>query len=1303
MYVIQQISVSDRNSIMQNKKGAIVQSPEYDFRTLVENCFEGMAIISPEGVPLYIAPSIESILGYTADEAINLNIAEICHEDALPVLMNVLKTACELPGKTIHYPAIQIKHKNGQWLWMEGSVTNMLHVAGINGIVDNFKDVTARIIAENRVKESENKYRSYFDNSTDGIVISVAGGAIIDANPAACAMFQMTVDEIRTAGRDKLADLTASHVQDAIKVREEKGSAKTSITFIRKDGTRFPGEINSVSYLTANGEQRTSMLIRDLTEQRESEEKLIYANRLYGFISQLNQCIVHAQDEETLLREACRIAVSQGTFRFAWIGFANPDNKRMPMAAYSGETDADLDFFHDYEYNEGGPIDRVLKGYNYFVIADINKQDNKKWNNYATSRGFKSAISIAIKRSGDTVGIFNLYSTEKHFFTADEITLLEDVTADISYALDVLEKEKMRTEAERKLKYNEHRLKETQALAHIGSWHLNLLNNTAVWSDEALRIYGIAPGNHIQPRSTWFGYVHPEDLEYVKSKTKYAVSSRLDTSFFHRIVRADGVVRNIYTIGQFEFDDSGEPLSLYGIAHDITNMKQAEEALEKSSADLEVIFENTSEGFVLIDTETKIRTFNSRAQHLLLHNTSKKAAAGKSIIDFVPENIREDYREVINRVIGGETISYDYFFRNPHGEDRWFSFVKSPVYASGKIVSVCITGSDITERKNAEAAMLEREYQYRRIVETAQEGIWILDKDDRVTFVNKKMCELLEYTDEEIIGKANTYFMDSAGKKVAARVSERRKKGIKESVDIGYITKSGKQIWAIVSATPIFDDAEEYTGVLAMSSDITEKKQLETLLEKTNNLALIGSYELELETGNLYWSSVTKQIHEVDEDYKPDLESAIQFYKSGCSRERLLKAMEEAKKFGTSWDLELEVGTAKGNFKWVRNVGNAEFADNKCVRLYGSFQDIDARKRAETEVLKAYKEKNVILESISDAFFAVDKNWFVTYWNKEAEIILNTTKADIIGKNLWDVFNDGIHTPSYIHYQTAIRENKAVHFETYYPKRNMWLEVSAYPSPTGLAVYFKNITDKKILHKQLLNEQMTKQLEITKAVVNAQEKERREIGEELHDNVCQLLAACKLYIKHSLSQADPKDSVLKCEEYLGTAMKEIRKLSHALVGPADDKSIGLIESLDELIDSISAVEPIKFHFCHKNFKEENTEPGLKLSIYRIVQEQLNNILKHAEASSVTIVLEQANEQLLVIITDDGHGFDTGTKKTGIGLKNMQNRVAVYNGKMTVSSQPGKGCRLEITYADFSDSILKDHGSSLQLHDWKKLY
>lgn len=246
--------------------------------------------------------------------------------------------------------------------------------------------------------------------------------------------------------------------------------------------------------------------------------------------------------------------------------------------------------------------------------------------------------------------------------------------------------------------------------------------------------------------------------------------------------------------------------------------------------------------------------------------------------------------------------------------------------------------------------------------------------------------------------------------------------------------------------------------------------RLDELLIKATHLARIGAWEIDVARVTMYWSDIMREIHETEPGFDPDITTAINFYKDGESRTTIIQKMEEVIKNCVPFDEELQIVTAKKNTKWVRVIAEPELINGVCVKVYGSMQDINARKQAEITAMHALEERNTILESIGDAFFAVDKNWTVTYWNHMAEKVLQRPKNEILNRNLWEVYTDSIDSESYKKYHQAIETKLVVRFEDFYPPLNKWYEISAFPSKDGLSVYFKDITE-RLDHIKAIKEQ----------------------------------------------------------------------------------------------------------------------------------------------------------------------------------------------------------------------------------------
>lgn len=242
----------------------------------------------------------------------------------------------------------------------------------------------------------------------------------------------------------------------------------------------------------------------------------------------------------------------------------------------------------------------------------------------------------------------------------------------------------------------------------------------------------------------------------------------------------------------------------------------------------------------------------------------------------------------------------------------------------------------------------------------------------------------------------------------------------------------------------------------------------------------------------------------------------------------------------------------------------------------------------------------------------------------------------------------------------------------------MIVEFTSYPinyfGRTALQIQVNDITEQIRLEKELdkKNQQMIE------AVLDAQEQERKIIGEELHDNINQILTAIKINLGFILDHDQlRKDLVQKCLDNASFAIEEVRKLSRALILPSNLRELGLVPSLKILAKDIQTVTSLNIDICDSEFNEDSLIEEQKTALYRIAQEQMNNILKHSKASNVHIHLSSSAEGIELSISDDGKGFDPSTKKNGIGFYNISNRVKLFNGSLIIDSAPGKGCLVSV--------------------------
>ena len=247
-----------------------------------------------------------------------------------------------------------------------------------------------------------------------------------------------------------------------------------------------------------------------------------------------------------------------------------------------------------------------------------------------------------------------------------------------------------------------------------------------------------------------------------------------------------------------------------------------------------------------------------------------------------------------------------------------------------------------------------------------------------------------------------------------------------------------------------------------------------------------------------------------------------------------------------------------------------------------------------------------------------------------------------------------------------------------------WIEVSLTVARIGgvkrILSFFHEIDDRKAAEQKLEEERKQKQRQITEAVISAEENERQEIGRELHDNVQQILTTSRLYldIARKTEVKDPHPHIDEVHSLISKAITELRSLSHAMISPflEDD---GLFLAFEHLANTVSKSTGLSITIDVGNIDEEAIPGKIRLAIYRIVQEQFTNIIKHAKAQKIDLKLYNQGKATILSIKDDGVGFNPSKKAKGFGLINLRTRASLCNGEMHIVSSVGKGCELIVTF------------------------
>ena len=995
-------------------------------------------------------------------------------------------------------------------------------------------------------------------------------------------MFNYSDEEFRELGRQGVLDPKSPELSKKLKEREEKGRTSGEVIGIRRNGKRFWCEFSSTVFDDPGGDKIASLELIDMFGTQDKQESLKgVMNNIPGVIYRYTTKSDGFEKTEFVSGEVKQVLGfdPEDVFEDESLGWKNihEDDVDRVIRSMNESAEKNKKWVCEYRYHHPDGTMRWLRG----MAKPVHKKDERVvWDSIVIDITEEKQAEISLK-------------------------LMESVVTEANDAVLITKAEPVEAPEGPEIVYvNRSFEKMTDYAAQdvIGKTP-RILQGPDTGSEQLQELR-----NAIRNRES----VEVELLNYSKQGEEYWVNISLSPIF-----------------------EGNKCTHFISIQKDITDRKLGE--IQKSlSSEISLIFNREETVWKALqsslDEIANLKFFDAIEFWLVdrdrrLMNLAAHTIGSSAIADFYTD-VKKIKPFKKGEGLPGETWKKKEglfwknvdirktFVRNKAaakvGLKTAFSF---PVTDEGEVLGVLVllTSEDMKRERYyvelfnelskqfaSEIKRKQLEEELSRIFKSAPDVICVAGLDGYYKKVNPAMSELLGYSEEELLNTPIIEFVHPADKQKTQDefLALNRGKG-NHYFENRYITKSGKVIWLSWTTKPFYDEGITYS----VAKDVTEEKELRELLDQANRLAKIGSWELDAINGEIYWSDITREIHETEPDFSPVLEEGINFYKEGESREVITEAVKQAMENGTPWDHELQIVTAKGNEKWIRTIGEAEIVDGKCVRVYGSFQDIhesksneialeqslktlqdyrfaldqaasftitDAngvitsvndkfcqlsqyykeeligkthriinsryhpksffsdfwetinsgnvwrgevknrkkdgtfywvdttvvpfldennqpfqflafrvditeKKLAQEKISKALEEKNTILESISDAFYAIDEHWNITYFNSEAENQLDKKWENVVGNSIWDEFPAAKETELYTIYHEVMKQKEPQSFEYYYPPVDSWYDISAYPAENGISVYFKNINEKKEAQVHILEK--TRQLD----------------------------------------------------------------------------------------------------------------------------------------------------------------------------------------------------------------------------------
>lgn len=784
---------------------------------------------------------------------------------------------------------------------------------------------------------------------------------------------------------------------------------------------------------------------------------------------------------------------------------------------------------------------------------------------------------------------------------------------------------------------------------------------------------------------------HPEDLYRVlNALNELVVNPSLVVTLQYRFLHSDGTWHWI----ESNFSNMLAEPGIEGFIinfRSIQERKKIENELVKKETLYSTLFNLSPAGIMLEDMDGKIVDINNT--YLNLTGYSREELIGQNVRKIVPPEFLANVDQNIADINSGKTLIYELSTLRKDGTSREIELRESMITLPKGENGIIVVANDISERKRAQEILQRSENKYRTIFENVQDVYYETSLEGTILSVSPSI-ELIsggQYHPHDLIGKSmNDFYTDTEQRKQI--LSLLQQKGSVTDHEVYFKNKDGLPIPCSISAKLYFDVQGRPEKIIGSLRNITDRKLAEEKLKKSEARLLyaqrvghIGSWDWDIQSNDLFWSQESKNIfgHTLDDQItvKAFLESIepgdIEFVK---------KSIDDALMQKKPYNIEMRLIRPDGLKRVIHTVAEISFNESgKPIRMFGTMQDITERKLAETEI----KFQAKMLDTIGQAVAATDLQGNFIYWNKAAEKMFGWSAGEVINKNSVDMISTSESVEQSEEILRALNVGVAWSGEFSAKRKDGTLfPVFTTTSPLyndnneliGVIAASNDITE-RTNHLKLIEDSRKQLRALSLKIEELREEERTAIARELHDELGQLLTAIKIDLQtianHPPSKKDLPATVNPVLNLVDESIFSIRKLSSDL-RPTVLDHLGLVSSMQWYISEQK--KRLKVDFTFKKPKDTRKVPMKKtVPVFRVFQELITNIARHANASKVDVLMEVKNSTMKLIVSDNGVGMEPSEIDNikSLGILGMRERLNVIGGSLTYSSQPGKGTDAEV--------------------------
>ncbi len=320
----------------------------------------------------------------------------------------------------------------------------------------------------------------------------------------------------------------------------------------------------------------------DITKQKRAEAELARANRALRMLSDSNQALIRAPDEDALLREVCRVLVEVGGYQMAWVGFEATGARHIVRPiAYAGVDPGEFTAASDTwgePPNGRGPAATALSTAQPCIVRRTSAPAGT--GQKSGSDAWRSVMALPLLTEGRTFGVIKVYSTSPEAFETDEVSILTELAGDIAFGISSLRAAAERARAEAALRRTQANLDQALDAARLGPWSWNIVTGEITWSERCKALYGLPPDAEVTYQR-FLDTLHPDDRAATDAALQRAVETRSDYEIEKRVLWPDGSLHWNMSRGRVFSDPEGRAVLMTGVTLDITERRMAEEALRK--------------------------------------------------------------------------------------------------------------------------------------------------------------------------------------------------------------------------------------------------------------------------------------------------------------------------------------------------------------------------------------------------------------------------------------------------------------------------------------------------------------------------------------------------------------------------------------------------------------------------------------------------------------------------------------------------------------------------------------------------